>query len=81
VAFSPDGQRLAATASAEDEALKFWAVDGWQHVLILPAEDSNFGLAAFSPDGNTIGVTTALGRLHVWRAPSWAEIEKAEARE
>jgi WD40 repeat protein len=79
-AFSPDGHRLATTASAEEEALKLWAVDSWEHVLTLPAEDNIFGLGAFSPDGNTIGVATALG-LQVWRAPSWAEIEKAEASE
>jgi eukaryotic-like serine/threonine-protein kinase len=80
VAFSPDGRRLAATASAKDEALQLWAVDSWEHVFTLPAEGSHFGLAAFSPGGNAIGVLTALGRLYVWRAPSWAEIEKAEGR-
>ena len=37
------------------------------------------GQAAFSPDGNTLGSMNLSGIPHLWRAPSWAEIEAAEA--
>ena len=36
---------------------------------------------AFSPDGNVLGSVNGNGILHLWRAPSWAEIEAAERKE
>ena len=33
---------------------------------------------AFSPDGYLLTSVNYGGVLHVWRAPSWAEIEQAE---
>jgi hypothetical protein len=42
---------------------------------------SNFTDSQFSPDGNVVGAV-ARGidnAIHLWRAPSWAEIEKTEA--
>ena len=52
----------------------------WQDVLTLSAEGSIFSSTQFSPDGNTIG-TMAGGILNLWRAPSWDEINAAEAKE
>jgi hypothetical protein len=37
-----------------------------------------FAMTAFSPDGNALGSKNANGILHLWRAPSWEEIERQE---
>jgi WD40 repeat protein len=81
VAFSPDGKRLAASGSNPDDTLKLWDVDSWQEVLALEGAGSLFGLTTFSPDGSAIGTLSEDGILNVWRAPSWAEINAAEAKE
>jgi WD40 repeat protein/serine/threonine protein kinase len=81
VGFSPDGKRLATGGSNPDDTVKLWDVDSWQEVLTLEGTGSLFGLTAFSPDGNAVGTLSGDGILHVWQAPSWAEINAAEARE
>jgi WD40 repeat protein len=78
VAFSPDGQRLAA-GSDSLEAVKIWDVESLQELLTLPGQGWQHYRAAFSPDGNTLGTMNSSGQLHLWRAPSWEEIERAEA--
>jgi WD40 repeat protein len=77
--FSRDGHRLL-TGSSETQGLKLWDTDSWQDLYTLettgakaPAYD-----AAFSPDGNSIGWMGSNGKLYLWRAPSWAEIDAAE---
>jgi len=81
-AFSPDGHRLATTAGVENEALKLCAVDSWQDVLTLHAEGNLFVEPLFSPDGNAIGIQSVRGgQVHVWRAPTWAEIKQAEVKD
>lgn len=79
VAFSPDGQRLAAGSSGQ-EAIKFWDLASQQEVLTLEANGSVFWSTAFSPNGNSIGSLSATHQLHVWTAPSAEEIETAQAR-
>jgi WD40 repeat protein len=79
--FSPDDRRLATSGSNPSEALKLWDVASWQELLTLEGAGSLFALTAFSPDGNTIGTLSDDGILNVWRAPSWAEINAAEAKE
>ncbi len=81
VAFSPDGKRLATGGSSPDDAVKLWDVDSWQELLTLEGAGSQFELTAFSHDGNAIGTLSGDGILRVWQAPSWAEIESAEAKE
>jgi WD40 repeat protein len=78
VAFSPDGKRLA-TGSDKQEALRLWDTESWQDVLTLEGQGDLFFSTSFSPDGNTIGSLDYFGILHLWRAPSWAEIKAAEA--
>jgi WD40 repeat protein len=56
-------------------------VASWQELLTLEGAGSLFYLTAFSPDGNTVGALSSDGILNVWRAPSWAEINAAEAKE
>ncbi len=86
VAFSGDGNRLVACGSGKD-ALKLWDTDpeSWQEVLTLEGQGSGFSSMAISPDGKAIGAMNtggnAGGAMHIWRAPSWDEINAAEAAE
>jgi WD40 repeat protein len=77
VAFSPDGKRLA-TGSNGTEAIKLWDVESHQELLTLEASGSVFNSSAFSPDGNVLGAKNWHDVLHLWRAPSWEEIETLE---
>ena len=79
---SPDGRRLA-TAGSGAEAVKLWDIHTHQELITLSGEGSLMLALVFSPDGNKI-IGMNLGpdnqlQLHIWRAPSWAEIEAAEA--
>jgi serine/threonine protein kinase/WD40 repeat protein len=75
--FSADGQRLVITSSGT-EAVRLWDTFGWHHLITLEASGTIFSWAKFSPDGNTLAAMNRFGYLHLWRAPSWAEIEAAE---
>jgi len=81
IAFSPDGQRLVAGSDGK-EAIKLWDVDSHEELLILEGQGSMFDVTAFSPDGAVLGSMNGddakRSILHLWRAPSWAEIEAAE---
>jgi WD40 repeat protein len=77
IAFSPDGRRVA-TGSNGREAVKLWDVATGQEVLTLEGEGSIFGGVTFSADGTLLGAVNSSGRLHLWRAPSWAEIDPHE---
>jgi WD40 repeat protein len=81
VAFSPDGQRLATGTPNADDAVSLWDVASWQDLFTLEGEGSLFESSAFSPDGNVIGAVTDDHNLNIWRAPSWAEINAAEAKD
>jgi WD40 repeat protein len=77
VGFSPDGKRLA-TSSQGSEAMKLWDLDSLQELLTLPAREEIFFTTEFSPDGNVLAAMHYKQGLHLWCAPSWAEIEAAE---
>jgi WD40 repeat protein len=80
VAFSPDGTRLA-TGGDGREAVKLWDLAIQREVLTLSGQGFLFHSLAFSPDGNYLAAeatTAGSVAVHVWRAPSWAEIEAAE---
>jgi WD40 repeat protein len=78
VAFSPDGQRLAAGGDGK-EAVKLWDTGTRQEVLTLSGEGSAFRGLKFSPDGRYLLAINRAGLAHLWSAPSLAEIEAAEA--
>jgi WD40 repeat protein/predicted Ser/Thr protein kinase len=77
VAFSPDGQRLAVGSHGK-EAIKLWSTESREELLSLEGQGSLFYPTAFSPDGAVLGSLSRQGVLHLWRAPSWEEIEAAE---
>jgi len=77
VCFSPDGTRLAAGGDGK-EAVKLWDIESQKELLTLEGKGSWFERIRFSSDGNVIAASNGSGLLHVWRAPSWQEIEEAE---
>ena len=78
VAFSPDGRRLAAGGDGR-EAVRLYDAESRLPVLTLAARGSIFQRTAFSPDGTVLAASNEEGELHLWRAPSWEEIDAAEA--
>jgi WD40 repeat protein len=78
VAFSPDGKRLAAGSNGQ-EAVKLWDTETWQELLTLSGEGSVFHTLKFSPDGRYLLAINLYGTIHLWSAPTWEEIEAAEA--
>jgi len=79
VTFSPDGQRLAIGSNG-NEAIKLWDVESLQELLTLKGQGSMFNSTTFSPDGNVLASSNSQGILHVWRAPSFEDIARLEAR-
>jgi eukaryotic-like serine/threonine-protein kinase len=77
VVFTPDGSRLA-TGSNGSEAIKLWDVESRLALLTLDGRGSRFSRSEFSADGSVLGSITRLGQLHLWRVPSWEEIDRAE---
>jgi len=80
VAFAPDTCRLATGGGGRD-AVKLWDLFTHRELVVLPGQGFLFSFVAFSPDGNWLAACNSQGQLHLWHAPSWAEIEAAEKRE
>jgi len=74
------GDSHTPASGSWDEKVKLWNTESYQELLTLEGQGSMFTRTAFSPDGNVLGSVSEEGFLHVWTAPSWAEIEAAEKR-
>jgi eukaryotic-like serine/threonine-protein kinase len=77
---SADGRRLA-TAGAGRRAVKVWDVQTHHELISLDFEGLGISRIEFSRDGNKLVGQNRQGHLHIWRAPSWEEIEAAEKSE
>jgi len=80
VGFSSDGTRLA-TGGGGQEALILWDTVTYKDLLTLSAQGSRFGFFGqngFSLDGNALASMNQQGVLHLWRAPSFEQIETWE---
>jgi eukaryotic-like serine/threonine-protein kinase len=71
---SPDGTRLAVGGATGGVTLFDVAI---RRPLFALDAHPNINSCEFSRDGRLLGAVGS-GRLHVWRAPSWEEIEQAE---
>jgi len=82
ISFSADSRRVLTSGNAGD-AIKLWDMDSYQEVATLSAEGSVFMYPSLSENGRTLAAVSMNNGnpvLHVWRAPTWEEIEAAEAR-
>ena len=79
VGFTPDGQRLVTGGTAQ-ESITIWDHGNFERLLTFPTTDSGFGSTGFSPDGNVLVGHSGTGNIFFWRAPSFEEIARAEAR-
>jgi WD40 repeat protein/serine/threonine protein kinase len=79
VAFSPDGRRLVTSGNSRD-VVKLWDLPNHRELMTLSGQGSMFSFVAFSPDGRWLAACSGEGKLHLWRAPSWAEIEVVEKK-
>jgi WD40 repeat protein len=77
VAFSPDGRRLATGTGGYD--ILIWDLNTGRDVLVLKGHKDGVTMLRFLPTGDAL--LSGDGKaFHLWRAPSWAEIEAVEKR-
>jgi serine/threonine protein kinase/WD40 repeat protein len=76
-AFFAEGTRLLAGSSGS-EAIKVWETQGYNELLNLTGDGSIFYRIQFSEEGGILGALNEQGTLHLWRAPTWDEIEASE---
>jgi eukaryotic-like serine/threonine-protein kinase len=75
---SPDGSRLVTGGASTRGDLQLWNLAARRETLSFKGEDRDFVHLTFSPDGNILAATGLSGIAHLWRAPSWAEIDAIE---
>jgi WD40 repeat protein/tRNA A-37 threonylcarbamoyl transferase component Bud32 len=77
VAFSPDGQRVAAAAA--DGCIRVWERSTWREVLTLRGGNGAVEALAFSPRGDYLASGSAGGTVCVWDAVSGQALATREA--
>jgi WD40 repeat protein len=78
--FSADSRSLISGFKGS-EAVKVWQVETGQELLVFPADEYAISRLSFVEEGNTIlaGSSGRTNSWQLWRAPTWAEINAAEA--
>ena len=79
LSFSPDGARLVTGTGSADEVARLWDLETHRTLLRLGHEGTWTSFARFSPDGNTLVAIGFYGKVELWRAPTFEEIEKSES--
>jgi WD40 repeat protein/serine/threonine protein kinase len=80
VAFSPDGKTLAT--GGYERKIKLWNIATQQEVATLGPLPGSCSSLRFSPDGRTLAAGSWMGSelyMSLWEAPSFEEIDAAEA--
>jgi WD40 repeat protein len=81
VAFSPDGRRLATCGGTSRDAVRLWDLSTLRELMTLSGQTAVSSFVAFSSDGRWLAACSrSEGKLHLWRAPSWEEIEAEEEK-
>jgi WD40 repeat protein len=81
VAFSPDGRRVATGGGTSRDAVKLWDLSTHRDLITLSGQSTVSSFVAFSPDGRWLAACNSIeGKLNLWSAPSWKEIEAEEKR-
>jgi len=78
VLFSPDGTRLGSKSS---EGFRFWKTDDWSVAETIPESRDCSSLAAISPDGSLLGLTTD-AEIKLWDCAenTWRAIAEPECQ-
>jgi WD40 repeat protein len=81
VAFSPDGRRLATGGTTSRDTLRLWDLLTHRELITLSGQPVATSFVTFSPDGRwLVACSKNEGKLYIWCAPSWEEIEADEKR-
>lgn len=76
--FSPDSARLLTGTGSADEVARLWDLETRRTLLRLGHDGTWTSFVRFSPDGNTLVTIGFYGKVELWRAPTFEEIERRE---
>jgi WD40 repeat protein len=76
VVFSPDGTKLATSASSATNNIKIWQTSDWTNTQTLTHVSSGVNALAFNPAGTNLasGATVATDNLIVWLVADWSTV-------